>query len=305
MEEFSFRKLQATDAELAAEYAALRPFMISERQFINQFIWADYYKTELYHNEKFLTYRYTTDNGTGLVMPFCKKEDICSSFQTCVDYFKQNHLPFRMYLVDEEFLNELKKNPDFEKEFCFEEDRDSADYIYDADKLRTLGGKAYHKKKNHLNAFLREYEGRYEYRSLCCSDVEMIEKFHDEWLSGREIEDKYHSIRCEEEGIHRLFQNCSAMHAAIGGVFIDGELAAYSIGSYAGDVRCAFIHIEKASADYNGIYNFINQQFLLHEFPEALYVNREDDLGQEGLRQAKLSYRPIRLENKYHIFSRA
>jgi hypothetical protein len=63
----------------------------------------------------------------------------------------------------------------------------------------------------------------------------------------------------------------------------------------------ATIHVEKADVRFNGLYNYINQQFILHEFPEAQLINREDDLGQENLRQAKLSYRPLRLEEKFTI----
>lgn len=296
-----FRPIKAEDYKAAVSFAALRPFYISERQFVNQFIWSDFYKTQIFYNDMFLTYQYTTEEGIGVVMPFCKKEDIIPSFFACVDYFRYHNLPFRMYLADEEFLEELKKSPEFMQNFEWTEDRDSADYLYDAEKLRTLSGRAYHKKKNHLNNFIKEYEGRFEYRRLCCSDVTMIEQFHKQWLSDRMVEDKYHSITSEESGIHRLFQNCSTLRSMIGGVMMDGNLAAYTIGSYAPDIRCAFIHIEKAMPEYNGLYAYINQQFLVNEFPDALYVNREDDLGQEGLRKAKLSYQPIRLEMKYHI----
>ena len=82
------------------------------------------------------------------------------------------------------------------------------------------------------------------------------------------------------------------------------EDVAYTIGSYAPSIQCAFIHIEKADVSYHGLYNYINQQFLLHEFPDAVLVNREDDLGQENLRHAKMSYRPLRLEEKYNLYQR-
>ena len=105
----------------------------------------------------------------------------------------------------------------------------------------------------------------------------------------------------EEEGIYRLFGNCRSIRCKMGGVRIDGELRAYTIGSYAPGVHMAIVHVEKADVNFRGLYNFINQQFIVHEFPEAVLVNREDDLGQENLRQAKLSYRPIRLEEKFSI----
>ena len=85
------------------------------------------------------------------------------------------------------------------------------------------------------------------------------------------------------------------------GVYIDGDLQAFSVGSYNSREKMAVIHIEKANPEFNGLYQFINQQFLVHEFPDAVLVNREDDMGLEGLRQAKMSYNPIGFARKYKI----
>ena len=85
------------------------------------------------------------------------------------------------------------------------------------------------------------------------------------------------------------------------GVYIDGHLEAFTIGSYNPLERMAVIHIEKANPEIRGLYQFINQQFLIEEFPEAVLINREDDLGLEGLRKAKLSYNPIDYARKYQV----
>ena len=207
-----------------------------------------------------------------------------------------------MYLADEAFVEALRTSiPDIEDRFSIEEDRDCFDYIYDAEKLRTLSGKAYHKKKNHVNAFLKEYEGRFEYRTLNCRNTSEIEGFHKRWLVEREITGRRDSISSEETGINQIFENCRDIDSRLGGIYIDGVLEAYSIGSYNPNTKYAYIHIEKANPECRGLYPFINQQFLTNEFPEALFVNREDDLGQEGLRKSKLSYKPVRLEKKFVI----
>lgn len=80
-----------------------------------------------------------------------------------------------------------------------------------------------------------------------------------------------------------------------------GKFEAFSLGVYGKAERMAVIHVEKANPEIRGLYPFICQQFLLHEFPDALLVNREDDIGLEGLRKSKLSYNPIYLEEKYEI----
>lgn len=131
--------------------------------------------------------------------------------------------------------------------------------------------------------------------------MEEVEAFHKEWLELRTLTDHFNSIQSEEDGVFRIFNNCFLLDCKIGGIYIDGNLEAYSIGSYNPDTKYAYIHIEKANPNFRGLYNYINQQFLIHEFPDAEFVNREDDMGQEGLRKAKLSYKPVRLETKYII----
>jgi len=85
------------------------------------------------------------------------------------------------------------------------------------------------------------------------------------------------------------------------GVYIDGTLEAFTIGSYNPAENMAVIHIEKANPEIRGLYQFINQQFLVQEFPDVALVNREDDLGQEGLRHAKMSYNPCGFARKYLV----
>lgn len=303
-----FKELTPESYSIIQHYVNLRPTYIAERQFVNQYIWSGYYQTMYTTTEHALFYKIKLYNDDGCFMPFCKEEDIISSFIEIKDYFNHVlHKPLKMYLVDETFTNIIKQHPEFSESFDFVDFRDGYDYVYEAEKLRTLSGRKMHKKKNHLNNFLRNYEGRYEYRHLCCKNMEEVKRFHLEWLEKRDstaANNKNNSIEKEEEGIFRLLNQCKAIDYRCGGVYVDDQLKAYSIGSYDPAIECAYIHIEKADSEINGLYNFINQQFLLHEFPEAKIVNREDDLGQEGLRKSKLSYSPLRLEAKYHIIQK-
>lgn len=298
----NFKEIKAQDLIEVTKYGTLRPIYISEGQFMNQFIWAEYYHTQFATTDKTLYYLMDISQEKATMMPYCKTEDMIDSFLQIKEYFNNTlKRPLKMYLVDELFMNTVKNTPGFQEEFDFVEDRNCFDYMYDGEKLRTLSGKSYHKKKNHLNSFVKRYKGRFEYRTLCCSDKDEIIFFHQNWIDERKIAEQVHLIEKEESGIYHIFENCSSLDCHLGGIYIDGKLEAYSIGSYAPDSKCAFIHVEKANININGLYNYINQQFLIHEFPDAVLVNREDDLGQEGLRKAKLSYRPIRLEKKYHI----
>ena len=207
--------------------------------------------------------------------------------------------PLYINLADEEAVEQLglKNMPD---KFKITEQVDLKDYLYDGNAMRTLSGKKLHKKKNHLNAFKREYEGRYEYRRLCCSDRGDVWKFLDRWREekGEEVEEH---LDYEVRGIHEILKNCSLLNVRMSGVYIDGHLEAFTIGSYNPLEQMAVIHIEKANPEIRGLYQFINQQFLIEEFPEAVLINREDDLGLEGLRKAKLSYNPIDYARKYQV----
>ncbi len=299
------KKLTILESMYLEKYSCLRPIYISERQPVNAIIWEEFYDTHYYRNDIYMVCVIKSRNRNCPMMPLCKTEDIPEVFREIKYHWNQElHEPLNMFLIDSTFLDALKTIPGFTDEFDIVDDRDSYDYIYDGEKLRTLSGKTYHKKKNHLNSFLKKYDGQYEYKTLDCSNITEIEAFHNTWLDDRDYEDKHNSIHLEENGIHRLFRNCGLIDCEIGGVYIDNRLEAYTIGSYAPDIQCAFIHIEKANINIPGLYNFINQQFLIHAFPKAKTVNREDDLGQEGLRKAKLSYQPIRLETKYHIYQK-
>ena len=204
-----------------------------------------------------------------------------------------------LYLCDKEGLELIDPDPD---RYEIIADRRYYDYIYDAKKMMTYSGKAYHKKKNHVNAFLREYGDRWEYRSLDrCSHMEEIMEFLHRWEVKRDIKDPYNRVDYELDGIEYLLAHCGQIHFQMGGIYIDGQLEAFSLGVYGHAERTAYIHVEKANPNIRGLYPFISQQFLLHEFPDALYVNREDDMGLEGLRKSKMSYNPILLEEKYEI----
>ena len=284
-----------------AEYEKLRPLYISEGHFLNQFLWENYYHTKFATDDLALYLFIQVHAHHGAFAPLCREEDLPEVFHRIEDYFQNILQEKPVFYNSDARMIEILTEQGCLANYTVTEDRDSFDYLYDADKLRTLSGKAMHKKKNLLNGFVREYEGHFEYETLGINNIEEIEQFHQKWMDERRIYDKYHCIDDEEDGIYRLFGNCHSIQCKMGGVRIDGELKAYTIGSYIPSIQCAIIHIEKADVNYKGLYNYINQQFIIHEFPDAVIVNREDDLGQENLRQAKLSYRPIRLEEKFTI----
>lgn len=300
--DYQMKELRAEDFQNILKYFKMRYSHICENILVSHFIWKDYYNTRYIADENGLIMIFDIGGELSTIMPYCKAEDLEHYFYVAKDFFnKVLGQKLIIYLADEWAVKTLDLP---ENAFTVEADRRYFDYIYDAEALRTLKGKKYHKKKNHINAFLKEYEGRYEYRSMCCSSTKEIMDFLTFWEGERDIQDEYHRVDFELKGIEYLLTNCKYLDYKMCGIYIDDKLEAFSLGVYGKAEKMAVIHVEKANPEIRGLYPFINQQFLIHEFPDAVFVNREDDMGLEGLRKAKMSYHPINLIEKYNIFEK-
>ncbi len=295
-----FKPIEAEDIPKLQPYYEKRPNRTCDSMPLDSFLWKDLYDVRVaISDDRAAQWLLKMDGVTCCAMPNCAAEDLPHYFYEMVDYFKNElKCPFVIGLADEEGVEalHLKESP----YFVVEERDDFKDYLYSGDALRTLSGKKLHKKKNHLNSFLREYDGRYEYRRLDFHYRDEIINFLDEWRVQKG-EDADSNLDYEVRGIHSVLYNCDIIPVRMAGVFIDGKLEAFTIGSYNAYENMAIIHIEKANADIRGLYQFINQQFLVHEFPDAALVNREDDMGNPGLRHAKESYAPMGFARKYKV----
>ncbi len=303
MNNYDLHNIEIKDYEKLKKYFALRPARTCESIVNSSYIWRDYYNAKYYINSYGIVFLYDLGEGIFSSSPLCRKEDIKLCVEDMKKYFNEVlGKKLVMNVVDGDTVEALGNDRD---KYLIEEDRRYFDYVYDAEKLRTLSGKKYHKKKNHLNGFLREYGGRYETRILGCKDKEIIFDFLDKWQEKRDIQDEYNRDDFEVAGIKNFINEFGCikedMNMEMLGVFIDGELSAFTLGTYLKDLQMVFVHVEKANPDIRGLYTFVNQQFQSICFPEARLVNREDDMGLEGLRQAKMSYNPIYMEKKYTV----
>ena len=299
-----FNRANPEDAARMAPFYAMRPNKTCDSGVLDTFLWSDYYdvKTAIVDDRAVLVQMKNGDEYFS-AMPYCSETDLPYYFDLLRQYFNEVlKKPLKIYLADEEAVQLLKLEED--PHFLVKEESDLRDYIYDGEELRTLPGKKFHKKKNLVNKFCREYEGRWEYRTLHAEDKLVIWAFLDQWYAKRagDEENAEESLEYEVKGIHQVLQSeFSLPDYHIGGIFIDGQLEAFSMGALNLRENMACISVEKGNADIPGIYQVINQQFLIHEFPEATLVNREDDLGLEGLRRAKESYNPCGYARKYML----
>ncbi|MDR0880240.1 MAG: phosphatidylglycerol lysyltransferase domain-containing protein [Clostridioides sp.] len=282
-------------------YFDLVDYEACEYCFATLYMWQHVYETGYYIGEDFAVLVGEYEGDSFSILPLARKEKMRKAIDFVLNCFKNKEKKILLRGITKEVVDSLKE--EFGDKLEYIEERDLADYVYDGESLRTLAGRKNSKKRNHINYFLSEYEGRYEYRLLEQSDFKDCMRLLKKWEHEKEEHDDFdESMDDEYIGIKKIFDNYEILkdRTKVFGVFIDGKLEAFSIGEYLNH-NMALIHVEKANPDVRGLYPFINKQFLVSEFPDVEFVNREEDMGVEGLRKAKLSYHPVRFVEKYTV----
>ena len=183
--------------------------------------------------------------------------------------------------------------------FRFHCDRGSYDYVYDINDLADLPGKKYHGKKNHLNRFKENCKG-YLAEPISEKNVNTVRKFAESWFNSRISENPESDFHMERAAIERALTHYGELMLEGILITLNGEALAFTIGSRLSSDSFD-VHFEKARSDVNGAYTAINYEFaryIREKYPDVKYLNREEDMGLEGLRRAKESYKPHHLIEK-------
>ncbi len=179
-----------------------------------------------------------------------------------------------------------------------EEARGQWDYLYLSSELATLSGNRFHKKKNLLRQFEKQYN--YEYRPLSGSCVDIVLRMQEDWCRWHDCEES-ETLVAENEAIERVLACWGHIPGLCGGIIrIDGVPMAYTLAEPLTSDTLV-IHFEKAASGFKGAYQAINAFFCNDVGINFTYINREQDLDDEGLRQAKLSYNPVDFARKYTV----
>lgn len=214
---------------------------------------------------------------------------------------KEQGFPFTLRGVTREHLPLLDEL--FPGRCAVESERPLWDYIYSAEKLATLAGKKLHGKRNHINRF--EAENDWSFQPLTEADFPDCVKLLDQWNSENP-EDADSGASDEYMAIMRALENYGPLGMEGGILRVSGEPVAFTLGEQV--CRHTFVvHFEKAHADLNGAYPMVNREFVRYirkKYPDILWINREDDMGIESLRQAKESYHPDHMVEKYTVVIR-
>ncbi len=178
-----------------------------------------------------------------------------------------------------------------------EEARDHFDYVYSVPELVELKGNKFHKKKNLLNQFEKTH--LFEYSPMYAECVEEVLDMQAEWHSWQEHPSE--ALVAENQAIGRVLKDFDRMRCLMGGAIrVEGKVVAYTVGECLGN-STVVIHFEKGDTRYKGVYQAINKHFLAAQEGRFALVNREQDLGDEGLRKAKMSYNPVCFMKKYDV----
>lgn len=293
-----FRALSMADREKVLSYTLRSARQNCDLCFVNLFAWQFLYQTEMAEYGGFLFFRFYADGHPAYMLPL-GEGDLMAAVSLLKEDACRRGYPLLLLGVGRDYLPQLER---FEQAgYVTNENRNYADYLYLREALTTLSGKKLQPKRNHANKFRRLYPN-YEYRPLTSDLVPLCLALDEEWITDKTVPGEQRAVRSEAEAIRRALTHLEELELVGGTLFVDNYLVAFTYGAPINH-NTFDVCVEKADRRYEGAYAVINQEFARH-LPECfVYVNREEDLGIEGLRKAKLSYQPHRLLEKLSLWS--
>ena len=287
MSKIEWKKIGLSDRELFENMGENKDG-IAMFSFASMFFWKDFYNTSYAIIDDNIVAKGTSDDGEEVIyFPRGLEGDVEKIIGTAVENCvgKPSFMPLTESIA--------KKITDIYPTLKMSVIDGKCEYVYNQSDLATLVGKKYHAKRNHIAKFDKNYAC--EYISISKDNVGLLRdcaKYMFDTIENSP-EDEFTAINCAIDNFDLL-----GLRACV--ITVDGGYVAYSIGSSVND-EVADIHFEKADRRYEGSYAKVNNSFAKYGFEDKKYLNREEDLGIEGLRKAKLSYYPCKLNQMYKI----
>ncbi len=295
-----FRDLTVEDAKWAVPLLQANGYRSCEFAFANLYIWRKNICTQIARFEDYLIVRYEYGgdhihyqfpSGTGPLKPAIE-----AILEDARALGRQPHFS----TIPAERVADMEAA--FPGYFEFQNPRGASDYVYLASDLAMLPGRKYQKKRNHCSKFERMYPD-WEFCEITKEHLDEICKFNDKWCNLY-VNQGDEGIEKERYAIQEACRHYDELHLKGGFLRIDGKMVAYSFGSPLG-ADMFDSHVEKALYDVNGAYAMINREMARYFGADYTYINRENDVDEEGLRDAKLSYHPALMVEKFSAEPRA
>lgn len=287
-----FKTVTVKEKERLQPYLVCRDYQACDYSLANIILWAKYYHMEYMVVHDMLVMKYEIDHTICFTYPM-GKGDLKACIEWIEAYCDRNHIRFYMDVVEPYMYEEVKQL--FPNTYEFTYCRNNYDYVYLQSDLASLSGRKYHRKKNHLNKFRKKHP-EFQYERLCQDNLDEAMQMVKQWS----IENKCDTEEEKEAEVAAMLEGMKHLNELqmVGGLIRTKDgVVAVTVGEALNE-DTFIIHFEKAFATIPGAYTIINQQFVEKELSDYTYINREDDLGVEGLRRAKLSYNPSYLVEK-------
>lgn len=288
-----FKDITLADKDIITSFTLNSRRRNCDLSFSNLCSWRFLYNTQFAVVDDFLVFKFWADDQLAYMMPVGNGDQKSILYKLIEDAGKEGQ-PFCMLGVCSDMRKELETVlPD---RFTFTEDRDYADYIYLRSDLSTLKGKKFQPKRNHINRFRNTYSD-YEYIPITPDLIEECLKLETEWCKANDC-DQHEGTGNERRALVYALHNFEAIGLTGGILRVNGQIVAFTFGMPINHETFG-VHVEKADTRIDGAYAMINYEFANHIPEQYVYINREEDLGIEGLRKAKLSYQPVTILEKH------
>lgn len=292
----NFTKLDLNHKKLFSEYLGDYSFLTYDYSFLTLYQWRIMCNTEFsIIDDVLIIKKYTKDTGSFFMKPLGYNGQNIDRILSGLVNHKNGDSTFKHLFGDVEtsFLNELQNL--YGSAVSYVQDTDNFDYIYNSSDLISLSGPRYHRKKNLYNQFVNK--NQYLVKEIHEAIDDCI-RFSKEWYE-KKSDDSY-ILKSELEGISDVLSNIESFNLCGIAVYIEEKIIGFAFGEKV-NKKMAIVHSEKADPNYVGAYSFINKALAEKCFYDVEFINRQDDLGIPGLRKAKVSYHPARLEKKFFI----
>lgn len=287
-----FKPVRLEDRTWMSPILAESGLIASENAFGTLWIWAETYnnRVALANNTLFVS-----SGSHQLSYHFPMGGDLKQALTMLLEDSCVRGQRFRLWGANPEQIKQIEEV--MPGKFSYRHDRSSSDYIYHSADLIELAGRKFHRKRNHLARFKRAYT--YEYEDITPENIAQCVAVERQWLELTES-DGPSGLDREDCALKRSLANFQELGFRGGLIRIEGQPVAFTLGEEI-NPTCFLVHFEKALEGYDGLYTAINQEFAARNLARYQYINREEDLGIEGLRKAKLSYYPALLVEKHVV----
>lgn len=284
----NFKQITLSDKKDIDACFAGNTYRACDFNFTNLFAWNARFKTvfAIEHRTIFLRFQ-DTDGQLYYMMPIGKMP-LKDAFARIMEDARGNRIPFQMKAISNRMWENIER--EMPEKFRRIPDRNNDEYIYLSEKLIKLSGKKLQSKRNHINRFKADNPD-WEYFPLTSrKELDECAGMLDEWEDANASKVDF-TQRFDYIATKIMLDNFEYLGLRGGAVRVNGRIVAFTIGEPLTEDSFV-VHVEKAFGDMNGAYTIINQQFIEHEASEFMYINREEDMGLENLRKAKMSYYP-------------